>query len=472
MTLLEAVRAARQYWMTIVACVLIGIGVAAVYALLQPRLYTATSRAYVIVGAGSTRVADASIGANVAEGKAKSYVSVMASDMVAERVIAKLGLDIPNSDVTRALTVSVEPETPTIIVQATSTSPVLAREFANAAVESGAEVASILESGGKEGTELVKMVPVSTAEIPSQPSSPNVQRLLAYGFLGGVALAWIVVLLKMRLDTRIRRPSDIAQMTEVALIGTIPRSRDLTTRLHSEDMMRGAVGEALRHLRTNLMFADPDNPPRTVLVTSPQPSEGKSTTSALLARALAMRGERVLLIDADLRRPMVGTIFGVTSGIGLTQALSGSVPLDEAIVETDTPGLNVLPAGRIPHNPSEILGSARFAELLTELAATYLVIIDAPPLLPVTDGLILSRRVDGLLLVTLMGKGRREHLDRALQLLAGVHARVFGIVLNGIPQGRSAGVYGYETYGGYEANSRRTFRKKAKGEKELTRSGR
>ena len=168
---------------------------------------------------------------------------------------------------------------------------------------------------------------------------------------------------------RIRRPEDITGLSDIGLIGTIPKSRDLRSRLHSEDLLRGAVGESLRHLRTNLMFADPDTAPRSVVVTSPQPAEGKSTVSALLARALALRGGKVVLIDGDLRRPMVATLFDIDPGIGLTQVLSGAVPLDEALVETDTVGLLVLPAGRIPHNPSEVVGSERMRDLIAELSS-------------------------------------------------------------------------------------------------------
>jgi capsular exopolysaccharide synthesis family protein len=209
------------------------------------------------------------------------------------------------------------------------------------------------------------------------------------------------------------------------------------------------------------MFADPDTSPRSVVVTSPQPGEGKSTVSALLARALALRGGKVVLVDGDLRRPMVASLFDIDTGIGLTQVLSGAVPLDEALVETDTVGLLVLPAGRIPHNPSEVVGSERMRDLIAELSSDHLVVIDAPPALPVTDAMIMAQRVDGIIVVTFMAKSRKEHLRKVLQLAHGVNVRVFGIVLNGIPQGRAAGVYGYETYG-YTSDDRRFRQQKKK----------
>ncbi len=463
MTLLDAVRIVRRFWMTIAFCILIAVGAAAAYAAQLPRIYTASSQAYVRVGNGDGSVAEASVGNNVASSKAASYAPLTTSGAVADRVVKDLGLDLSPGAVAASISYSVDPDSPRIQVFVSSTSPQQAKDIADAVVGATAEVASYIESGGQGGTGTVQLIPVTNAVVPSTPSSPNVKRILLVGFGAGVVLAYLVVMLRMRLDTRIRRPEDIAAVTDIGLMGTIPRSRDLKQRLQSEELLRGAVGEALRHLRTNLMFADPDHPPRSVAVTSPMPAEGKSTVSALLARALAMRGEPVVLVDGDLRRPMVATLFDVTSGVGLTQVLSGAVPLDEAVVATDTPGLKVLPAGRIPHNPSEVLGSARMRDLIAELAKDHIVVLDAPPALPVTDAMILAQRVDGLLVVTHMGRSRKENLRRTLQLAGNVNARIFGIVLNAIPQGRTAGVYGYQTYGYYTTEKGGHRRRRGKG---------
>ncbi len=453
MTLLDGVRIARRFWMTIAFCILITVGLAAAYAVQVPRLYTASAQAYVRVGSGAGSVAETSVGNNVASTKAQAYAPLTTSGLVAERVVEDLDLSLTPAAVQGTISYTVDPpDSPRIQVFVTSESPQLARDIANAVVGATADVASFVESGTEQGEGTVQLVPVTNAVAPGTPSSPNVPRILLIGLGAGLVLAYLVVMVRMRLDTRIRRPEDITDVTDIGLMGTIPRSRDLRQRLHSEDLLRGAVGESLRHLRTNLMFADPDHPPRSVAVTSPMPGEGKSTVSALLARALAMRGEPVVLVDGDLRRPMVATLFDIANGVGLTQVLSGAVPLDEAVADTDTVGLKVLPAGRIPHNPSEVLGSARMRDLLTELAKDHIVVVDAPPALPVTDAMILAQRVDGLLVVTHMGSSRKESLRRVLLLAANVNARVFGVVLNGIPQGRAAGVYGYETYGYYHTD--------------------
>ena len=466
MTLLDAVRIARRFWLTITACILLGVVVAAAYAAVQPRTYTAGAQAFVSVG-NATQVAEASLGSNLAGAKAVAYAPLTQSGEVADRVITKLGLTESSAAVTSSITYSVDASSPAIQVFATSTSPQRAKDIANAVVGATAEVASFIESGGTSSDSgIIKLVPVTNAVLPTSPTSPNIRRIMLAGLAGGVALAYLVVMVRLRLDTRIRRPEDITEMTDRGLIGTIPTSRDLRSRLHSEDLLRGPVGESLRHLRTNLMFADPDTSPRSVVVTSPQPGEGKSTVSSLLARALALRGGKVVLVDGDLRRPMIATLFDIDTGVGLTQVLSGAVPIDEALVPTDTPGLLVLPAGRIPHNPSEVVGSERMRDLITELSRNHLVIIDAPPALPVTDAMIMGQRVDGIIVITYMAKSRKEHLAKVLQLADNVNVRVFGIVLNGIPQGRAAGVYGYETYG-YASEGRRgrqqQQKKKAKG---------
>ncbi|NOJ99423.1 CpsD/CapB family tyrosine-protein kinase, partial [Corallococcus coralloides] len=157
--------------------------------------------------------------------------------------------------------------------------------------------------------------------------------------------------------------------------------------------------EALRKLRTNLRFVDVDNPPRSIVITSSAPAEGKSVVSANLARVIAGTGQPTLLIDADLRRPQVAKEFGIDGGVGLSQLLAGAVSLDDVIHEVPGSLLSVLPAGQIPPNPSELLGSRRMQDMIRELGRHYFVVIDAPPVLAVTDAQLLTRHADGAVLV-------------------------------------------------------------------------
>lgn len=207
---------------------------------------------------------------------------------------------------------------------------------------------------------------------------------------------------------------------------------------------RSPVAEAYRTLRTNLEFSNLDKSLRTLLVTSPGPEEGKSTTLANLAVTIAQSGKRVILVDADLRRPTQHTVFGLknTSGLSdmvLDDTLLANPPLQDSAVAN----LKVLTSGQLPPNPAEILGSNRMGEILTALLERAdLVLLDAPPVLAVTDAAVLSHKVDGVLLILSAGKTKRESAKKAQAQLEKVNARVIGAVLNNV-RGDSSGQYYY-----------------------------
>lgn len=211
--------------------------------------------------------------------------------------------------------------------------------------------------------------------------------------------------------------------------------------------------EAFRTIRTNLQYVDVDNPPKAVVVTSSMPGEGKSTTACNLAIAIAQGGARVLLLEADLRRPRVAEYLQVDGSRGLTDVLVGRLPLPQSVIRWQRGLLDLLPAGTIPPNPSELLGSRHMASMVQELRKRYdMIIIDAPPLLPITDAAILSTIVDGAILVARHGVTRRDQLHSAAEALHQVNAPVLGTVLNFVParKGRAYG-YGYGYGYGYEA---------------------
>ena len=209
----------------------------------------------------------------------------------------------------------------------------------------------------------------------------------------------------------------------------------------------GPQAESYRRIRANLEFADVDRPVRTVVVTSALAGEGKSTTSINLALALAERSDRVLLIDADLRRPSIGRHCGIEDAVGLTTVLLGGVTVADA---TQRWGgvLDILPSGAVPPNPGQLLGSAAMADLMSELIASYtFIIVDSPPLLPATDALGLARMTDGSIVVARYKSTRREQLARAIVPLVAVQARVVGIVLDRVPASEhSSSYYGYRTH--------------------------
>lgn len=198
---------------------------------------------------------------------------------------------------------------------------------------------------------------------------------------------------------------------------------------------RSPVSEAYRTLRTNLEFFSLDEPIRTLVVTSPEPEEGKSTVLANLAVTLAQGGKRVILVDCDLRRPTQHTLFGLDNTTGLmTMMLDEAAQSDPPLHETSVDGLQVLPAGPLPPNPAELLGSRRMKETMTILLEQAdMLLFDAPPVLAVTDALVLAVQTDGVLLVVKAGSTRREHVQRAKERLERVNARIVGAVLNNAP---------------------------------------
>ena len=197
-------------------------------------------------------------------------------------------------------------------------------------------------------------------------------------------------------------------------------------------MPRAPVSEAYRTLRTNLEFSSLDKPLKTLVVTSPGPDEGKSTTLANLAVTLAQAEKRVILVDCDLRRPAQHEIFGVTNQSGLTTMMVDEQAMKAPpLQETGVPGLALLTTGPLPPNPSELVGSRRMAEIIAGLSqAADLVLFDAPPIIAVTDAAVLASRVDGVLLVIKAGGTKRDHAQKAKALLDKVNAHVIGAVLN------------------------------------------
>jgi non-specific protein-tyrosine kinase len=206
---------------------------------------------------------------------------------------------------------------------------------------------------------------------------------------------------------------------------------------------RSPVAEAYRTLRTNLYFSGLDKPLRTLVVTSPAPEEGKSTTLANLAVTMAQGGRRTILADCDLRRPSLHEVFGVANAQGLTTMMVEAGALDQPpLVATNVEDLWLLPSGPLPPNPAELLGSARMDEVIAALKNQgEIILFDAPPVIAVTDAAVLASKVDGVLLVVSAGRTRREHVQRARALLDRTGIRLVGAVLNNVPLDSTLGGY-------------------------------
>ena len=294
-----------------------------------------------------------------------------------------------------------------------------------------------------------------------KPVSPNVPRNMALavvlGLLGGVGLAFGAE----SLDRSITDQEQVESALGLALLGIVPsiaRAKDGAAQdlaVHTDP--KSAAAECLRAVRTNLLFMSPEKPLKTILVTSAGPQEGKTTTATSLAITMAGGGTRVLLVDADMRRPRLHRVFGTGGGAGLSSLILGEGTLGAAVKATQVPGLWVLPCGPVPPNPAELLHTAAFQRLLGEMAAGFdRVIIDSPPVGVVVDAVVMATRVDGTLMVLKAGRTSRDRARAAVRQLRDVNAPIFGAVLNDLDlQDQKYGQYSYYYQYGYYYGERK-----------------
>ena len=311
------------------------------------------------------------------------------------------------------------------------------------------------------------MTIVSKAEVPLQPIRPQVLRNSLLAALAGTLFAAGAAFLVEYLDDTVKTPDD-AQEAGLGVLATVQRAGTNVKspqELFALSQTRSPVAEAYRTLRTNLQFSSLDRPLRCLVVTSALATEGKTTTAANLAVVMAQAGKRVVLVDADLRRPAVHRLFGLPNQGGLTDALVGEpAALNTFLRATAVENLRVLTSGPIPPNPQELLASQRMGDLLQRLAGEAdAVLIDTPPSLMVADANVLAACTDGVLLVVNADRTRRVAVQQATEGLRQVGANVVGGVLNmvDVRRGRGAGYYSYygyyssHYYGDEEDNRRR-----------------
>ncbi len=300
---------------------------------------------------------------------------------------------------------------------------------------------------------------VSYSRLPHEPTGPqrtrNILVALVLALLAGIGLAFLLDFL----DDTVKSLDDVDRYIHLPTLALIPAARSdkrlrdgeataagASTALAMVEDVRSHVAESYRHLRTSLLLSSAGQAPKTILVTSSQPSEGKTTTAINTAFMLAQTGAEVLIIDCDLRRPRLHSNFNISNVRGLTNHLSGELPLDEVIQPFEKqPNLKLLPSGPIPPNPAELLGSEQMRQLLISLGKRFAhIIVDSPPAVSFTDASILSTFVDGVILVIHSGRSSRAVVRRAKQQLLDVGAHIFGIVLNNV----KLDTHGYY-YGGY-----------------------
>lgn len=288
---------------------------------------------------------------------------------------------------------------------------------------------------------------VSAPEVPSVPSRPDWPTWLLLATLAGVIAGVAQAVWRGSPPRAIDTTTQAKEVIGAPVLASIARDPDARQRPLLTDLEpHHPRHEALRILRTNLQFLDIDGAQQVITITSSLPGDGKTTTSCNLAQAIAETGRRVVVVEGDLRRPRLAEMFGLERTVGLTTTLVGRVPLDQALQGTGTPGLDVLTSGALPPNPTEILQTTAMARLVDELRARYdVVLMDAPPLLPVSDGAILATLSDGAIVLVRHGRTHADELAIAAERLRAVDAVVLGTVLTMTPR-REARRYGYAPY--------------------------
>ncbi|WP_420369709.1 polysaccharide biosynthesis tyrosine autokinase [Curtobacterium sp. L1-20] len=454
----------RRWWIATLTA--LGVGGALVLSLLQTPLFRAEASLFVSVS-GSASASDLSQGSAFSAARVASYAELATSPRVLEAAAEAADVDATLDELRAAVQAVPSGDTVILTVAATQPDPERAAALADAVARELTKVIGGIERTDTDGTALVQVSVYQDAIVPSGPVSPRIPVNLAIGLLAGLGLGIGVALLRDTADRKVRSVDTIRSVTTSSVLAEIPFDDEAAAKpLVDAGNVYSGRAEAFRQLRTHLTFTNLDGGTQTVVVTSAVPGEGKSSTAVNLALMLAQNDQRVLLVDADMRRPATSVYLDIESRVGLSTVLTHQVELEDAVQTVGAHGLHVLAAGRVPPNPAELLGSRQMEMLLETVQQQYdAVVIDAPPVLPVTDPAVLAAHATGVLFVTSVdGRALQGDVARALETLESVGARVLGIVANRVRRSRRpSDYYGYAPSAPISESPRRARREQAKG---------
>lgn len=433
MTWADLLAAFRRDWWVVALLTVLGMAAGALLTLTADVEYSARARLFVSISQ-TADTAGAVAGSQFALERVQTYAALVDSPLVLEPVIGALDLDVTWQELSRDVVGNVPAGTVLLDVVVTDPDPVVAARIANSVSERLSVVIEEIERPAG-GSSPVDVNVVQPAVVPAGPVSPRARLNLVLGLMLGLAAAAGAVALRQLRDTAITSADELPDLTGVPNLGALPVDRRRRGRLPSALVSDSPLSESVRGLRTNLQFANVDEPIRVVLVTSARQGEGKSTVASSLAISLAQADESVCLVDADLRRPSIEQRLGLSEGgLGLSDVLVEACDLDTAIVRWAAMPLDVLPPGTRASGPSEVLASQAMARLVERLRTTFTwVVIDAPPVLPVADASILSGYVDGVIVVVRFGESNKQDVAKAVESLRSSRATVLGTVVNADP---------------------------------------
>lgn len=428
-----------------VAVVLVAVALAAAATWLVTPVYQSTSRIYVSAPDSTTNGAAA--GGVLSEQRVAAYVEIVDSSLLADKVSTQLGLNETLREMRDKVSAKAVGETSVLEINVRDTDASDAQAIAQAYAENLVDTAADIESSTDDAPTPVKVTIIDPANAPSSPAFPNPVLNLTLAVIFGLVLAVALALLREILDNTVKGVDDLGPDGPPLLGALVGESAKEHAILVDEAPPSSPRVEAYRMLRTNVSFIDVDRHNKALVVTSPVQGDGKSSVAINLALSLASAQVKTLLIDGDLRRPRVAKALGLVPDVGLTNVLLGKVTIDGAIQQYKDGNLEVLASGTIPPNAAELLQSDAMEKLLEDLRQHFeMVIIDSPPLLPVTDAAVLASRADGAVVVIRHGQTTKEEWRQAEGRLEQVDARMLGVVMNMVPANDATLGYAYGAY--------------------------
>ncbi|WP_072313815.1 polysaccharide biosynthesis tyrosine autokinase [Agrococcus sp. Marseille-P2731] len=437
MTLHEYVTALLKHWLIIV--VLGTLGAIAGYGasqLMDERFRAETT--VMISPARGDSTSELVQGSNYVQGLVQTYAVLARSPIVLQPVIDDLGLEETAPRLAARTDVEAPLNTMVLEIGVTDATPEGARLAADAIAAEFTDAVADTSPEGVDGQPAVRVSVISPARAPLSAIAPNTRMNTVAGGGAGLALGVLAALALRRFGSRIGSVEELEEAVDAPVLGSIGRAGGGGPIAALRQHPSGSIAESVRQTTAALKYVDMDDAHRVLIVSSAGAGEGKSSTSLGLALTLAEVGSRVLLVEADLRRPSIAHMTGVEGAVGLTTILVGDATLAEATQVWGSERLRVLPSGPKPPNPGQLLTSARMRSLLEAARAEYeYVIIDTPPVVSVSDALWLAPAADAALLVARADRTRRDVLRRAIVAFDGTPAPVLGVVLNGVALARS-----------------------------------
>jgi capsular exopolysaccharide synthesis family protein len=469
----QHLRRFKDRWRLIVAGLLLGLAAGFGVTYLSAPTYSASVTLYISSRVTDDDVVDVYHGGLLSEQRVKSYARIVTSPRVTTPVAEHLGMSDGGAALAKQLSVTAEPDTVLLTISGTAhdadtavrIADAVGAEFINVVAEleqpdAAAPVPQVVDTNSRSARSTTPApVPVplqppvrarvlSAATSTGEPVAPSLLlNLWLFGVVGGL-LGVAAASMRSALDTSVKDPNRLEELVGAPRLASIAYDGDTNKRpLSVRDRPQSRQAEAFRQLRTNLQFVDLDQSRKVLVFTSAVAGEGKSVTVCNLAAALATSGARVLVVETDLRRPRVADYLGLERQVGLTTVLTGRAGLDEAMQSWGGGLFDVLCAGSLPPNPSEVLGSRQMTALLDGLRRRYeIILLDATPLLAVSDAAVLAAAADGVILTCRYGKTSEGQVSSAAQALERVSARVLGTVLTMVPRGRERAYTQYKSF--------------------------